>query len=105
LSSEFSYLVAGGTGGLGRAIIRLLAQLGAKHIVTMSRSGSDNEKVKALQEELIGDGVDLLVYKGSVLETKDVEAIKDLTKNHPIRGIVQGAMVLQVRLSTPNVLI
>ena len=66
----------------------------------MSRSGSESDKVKSLQEELTGDGVELIVYKGSVLETKDIQAIKELTKNHPIRGIIQGAMVLQVRPPT-----
>ncbi|GAB1210889.1 hypothetical protein APSETT445_009706, partial [Aspergillus pseudonomiae] len=73
LKGDCSYLEMGGTGGLGGLIIKHLASLGAKHIVTLSRSGPH----------------------GSVMDTVAFETIKDQAREFPIRGIIQGAMVLQ----------
>ncbi|KAJ4287790.1 hypothetical protein N0V90_012494 [Kalmusia sp. IMI 367209] len=95
LDPEASYLVVGGTGGLGRAIIRHFADLGAKHIITLSRTGSANGEVTELIDELDARGVELVVTKGSVTDRGDLEALKKQTHGRPIRGIVQGAMVLQ----------
>jgi emericellamide synthase (highly reducing iterative type I polyketide synthase) len=91
--------VVGGTGGLGRATIKHLADLGAKQIITLSRSGTDSQSMKELVEEMRVIGVSVVVFKGSVIDTVMVESIRDQTREFPIRGIIQGAMVLQVRLN------
>ena len=91
--------MAGGTGGLGRATIKHLADLGAKQIITLSRSGTDSQSMKELVEEMRVIGVSVVVFKGSVIDTVMVESIRDQTREFPIRGIIQGAMVLQVRLN------
>jgi NAD(P)-dependent dehydrogenase (short-subunit alcohol dehydrogenase family) len=100
LSSEYSYLVVGGSGGIGRELVRQLARLGAKNIVTLSRSGSNSDSVRALMEEMRNVGVNLLVHKGSVSNVDDVHALKLLTSRNPIRGIIQAAMVLQVKFQS-----
>lgn len=97
LKSEASYLVVGGTGGLGRTIIHHLAHLGAKHIMTLSRTGTANNEMAEMVEEMKHRDVELIVCTGSVSNAEDLEILKAQTKNRPIRGIVQGAMVLQVR--------
>lgn len=51
-----------------------------------------------LVEEMRSAGVDIIVHKGSVLDKSTLELIKTQAKDWPIRGIVQGAMVLQVSL-------
>ncbi|KFY43786.1 hypothetical protein V495_03781 [Pseudogymnoascus sp. VKM F-4514 (FW-929)] len=95
LKGDCSYLVAGGTGGLGRATIKHLASLGAKRIITLSRSGTDSQSMTDLVEEMHVIGVSVVVFKGSVIDTVMIESIRDQTREFPIRGIVQGAMVLQ----------
>jgi NAD(P)-dependent dehydrogenase (short-subunit alcohol dehydrogenase family) len=92
---NYSYLVVGGSGGLGRAILRHLANLGAKHLVTLSRSGSDSPSMRELITEMSARGVEFVVHKGSTLNKQDIEAVKAHSRLHPIKGIVQGAMVLQ----------
>jgi hypothetical protein len=72
--------------------------MGAKYIATLSRAGADNITKKTFVKEMKDIGVDLLIYHGSVVDIKDVRRLKELTGQHPIRGIVQGAMVLQVVL-------
>lgn len=91
--------MAGGTGGLGRATIKHLATLGAKQIITLSRSGTDSQSMRELVEEMRVIGVSVVVFKGSVIDTVMIESIRDQTREIPIRGIVQGAMVLQVSLN------
>jgi NADPH:quinone reductase-like Zn-dependent oxidoreductase/malonyl CoA-acyl carrier protein transacylase/SAM-dependent methyltransferase len=104
LNPEASYLVVGGTGGLGRAIIRHLVYLGAKHVITLSRSGSTNEEVSELIADLEVKGIELVVFKGSVTKQEDVEALGDHTRGRPIRGIIQAAMQLQVSLKSLHLL-
>ena len=41
-------------------------------------------------------GVNLIVQQGSVTEMGDLKKLKDLVGKRTIRGIIQGAMVLQV---------
>ena len=96
MSGESTYLVVGGLGGIGRSIVKYLAELGAKHIATLSRSGADTIKNKAAIKEMLDIGVKLTIHQGSVAEIKDITKVQKLAGNRPIRGIVQGAMVLQV---------
>jgi NAD(P)-dependent dehydrogenase (short-subunit alcohol dehydrogenase family) len=95
LNPDSTYLVVGGTSGLGRATLRLLANLGAKRLVTLSRTGSDSSTAGETIEEMSAMGVEVLVHKGSVLDKSTLEALNEICKEHPIRGVVQGAMVLQ----------
>ncbi|KAL5349231.1 hypothetical protein ACLOAV_005519 [Pseudogymnoascus australis] len=95
LNADSSYLVIGGTGGLGKATLRLLADLGAKRLITISRSGIDNQAMKEVLEEMSLRGVEVTVHKGSVLDKTMLRTVSEQCKDHPIRGVVQGAMVLQ----------
>ncbi|KAJ5537068.1 KR domain-containing protein [Penicillium frequentans] len=95
LRGDCSYLMVGGAGGLGRAAIKHFASLGAKHIITLSRSGPGSQAMRELVEEMRMVGVSVIVWKGSVTDPATIESIKDHAKEFPIRGVVQGAMVLQ----------
>jgi emericellamide synthase (highly reducing iterative type I polyketide synthase) len=95
LNPDSSYFVIGGTGGLGKATLRLLADLGAKRLVTLSRSGSDSATTREVIDEMAARGVEVTVHKGSVLDKTTIEAVREACKEHPIRGVIQGAMVLQ----------
>lgn len=96
LKEDQTYLVVGGLGGIGKALVRHLAELGAKHIATLSRSGVDNESKSAFVREMREAGVNLIVQQGSVTEIADIKKLKNLVGYRPICGIIQGAMVLQV---------
>ena len=96
LRDDQTYLIVGGLGGIGKALIRHLVDLGAKHIATLSRSGIDNESKRAFVKEMRESGVNLIIQQGSVTEIGDIKKLKDLVGKRTIRGIIQGAMVLQV---------
>lgn len=96
LTGQYTYLVAGGLGGIGREVIKHLVKLGATNIVTLSPSGAADGIKKAFVEEMKQKGVNLVVHQGSVANIEDVRKVKELVGDQTIRGIIQAAMSLQV---------
>lgn len=96
LRPDVAYLIVGGLKGLCGSLAVYLAKNGAKHLAVMSRSGYDDDKSKGVIKVIrtFGASIDLLVGDVSVLE--DVRRCFGQT-TVPIGGIIQGAMVLQVR--------
>ncbi|PLY13433.1 MAG: beta-ketoacyl-ACP reductase [Sedimenticola sp.] len=66
-------LVTGGTGGIGTAICRALADSGMK-VVAGYNSGGNHDKAKAWQEEQKQDGYDILVAYGDVTDAASCAA-------------------------------
>ncbi|KAL4961848.1 uncharacterized protein BDV14DRAFT_210828 [Aspergillus stella-maris] len=94
LDPRASYLVTGGTGGLGKELVRHLGTLGAKQIITLSRSGGDAPGIQELVNEMQQVGVELRIVKGNVCDRDAVERVKASTGERPIRGVVHGVMDL-----------
>lgn len=67
LRQDGSYLVVGGTGGLGVAVVRYLAQRGAKRIIALSRSGGSSKQKGELTEDLRSQDVELVIVRGTLL--------------------------------------
>ncbi|KAI5206536.1 hypothetical protein AUEXF2481DRAFT_69934 [Aureobasidium subglaciale EXF-2481] len=93
---DASYLIIGGTGGLGCSIARWMASRGAKRICLSSRRANITPRL----EELIGDlakaGTKVTVRACDVANADSVQALtSELAKEGPIRGVIQGAMVLK----------
>ena len=59
--SEATYLITGGTGGVGRSIARWLPSQGDKKIVLASRSGTSKPSTRELIDELKQHGVEVVV--------------------------------------------
>ncbi|KAJ4322670.1 hypothetical protein N0V84_004695 [Fusarium piperis] len=95
--SQSSYLVAGGFGGLGRAIVRWMVDRGAKHLIIPSRSGPASSSATQLVEELIKRGVSIATTKCDVSsESSLVALLEHCAKTMPpIKGCINTAMVLQ----------
>lgn len=94
---DASYLVTGGTGGLGRSLVRWLAGQGARYIITASRSGIKGKEVSELKEQLRGMGVSLAIKECDVGDRAQVESlIVDCQASlPPIKGVIHGAMALR----------
>lgn len=82
-------LVTGGTGGIGTAIIKRLAQHGCK-VATNYR---DETKAKAWQEQLKSEGIEVYLAKGDVSDPAQCETmIRDIESNvGPIDILVNNA--------------
>ena len=100
LLPQASYMIVGGLSGIGSELAQLMSKnLGASHIVLLSRSGMTAKGALALVKSLEQWGTKVKVIQCDVAETKDLNAQLDqcATEMPPIRGVIQGAMVLQVR--------
>ncbi|HLV33458.1 MAG TPA: type I polyketide synthase [Spirillospora sp.] len=91
---EATYLITGGTGGIGLQVARWLIERGARHLVLLSRRGVTDEAL-ALADEYAGMGVEIRLMAGDVSDPDSVnEIISEISATMPpLRGIVHGAGV------------
>ncbi|KAN0113308.1 BcPKS8, polyketide synthase [Hyaloscypha variabilis] len=96
LRPDVSYVLIGGTGGLGRSMARWMVDHGARNLVLVSRSGIVAGKVKTLIEELAIVGAKVIVKKCDVANSGSVDTlIKEMAGMPEIKGVIHGAMVLK----------
>lgn len=92
-------MIAGGFGGIGRRIARWLADKGARNLVLLSRSGPRKDVDHTLIEELNNQGVRVQALACDVAIWDSVSAMIERCTEAgmpPIKGCIQGAMVLRV---------
>ncbi|KAI8626581.1 hypothetical protein F5Y19DRAFT_446210 [Xylariaceae sp. FL1651] len=95
---QASYLIAGGLGGLGRAIMRWMAERGAKYLIIPSRSGPVTRAAAEVISELEAQGVDVFAPRCDVsLATSLATVLRecDAREMPAIKGCINAAMVLQ----------
>ncbi|KAH8423608.1 uncharacterized protein LDX57_001368 [Aspergillus melleus] len=92
-----SYLIAGGTGGLGRAIMQWMADRGAKHLIALSRSGPTSKAAAEKVSELTARGVKIFAPKCDVSSEASFRRVLEDCKltMPPIKGCINASMVLQ----------
>ena len=98
LDEDASYLVAGGLGGLGRAILLWMADQGAKHLIVPSRSGATSKAASDVVSQLLERGVNIVTPKCDVSSSSSVAAMLHECAQTlpPVKGCINAAMVLQV---------
>ncbi|XPT01486.1 hypothetical protein M3J09_010621 [Ascochyta lentis] len=96
LRKDATYVLIGGTGGLGRSMAKWMVERGAKHIVLLSRSGTLKGKAAEQIAALNTAGANIVVRSCDVANKADVDnlVLRGLSDLPPVRGIVHGAMVL-----------
>ncbi|KAL8715329.1 MAG: hypothetical protein Q9225_006403 [Loekoesia sp. 1 TL-2023] len=95
LPTEASYLIAGGLSGIcGELAKFMVLTLKTKNLIVVSRSGLSKPEARILYDSLQGDRTRLAVVECDI-GAKDLlsQKIADL-HFPPVRGIIQGAMVL-----------
>lgn len=96
LHADASYVVVGGFRGIGQSICLWLAEHGAKSIIVLSRSANAAEKAAPLLAELQNLGCLVKPVSCDIADEADVvRAVETCKSNAPIRGVIQGAMVLR----------
>jgi NAD(P)-dependent dehydrogenase (short-subunit alcohol dehydrogenase family) len=100
LRPDGAYLVVGGLGGLGQAIVRWMGSHGARRIVTVSRSGTCDDSAAGLIKDLSRQGVSVEIERCDIIKLDQVEAliqkVEQGENGTPVAGIIQSAMVVQV---------
>ncbi|KAI9691977.1 MAG: polyketide synthase [Bogoriella megaspora] len=95
--SNATYLIAGGTGGLGRSAAKWMVSKGAKNLLLLSRSGSSSAAASKLMTQLRGQGVNVEAPSCDVASRESVQLVlqKYATSLPPIKGCLNASMVLQ----------
>jgi NADPH:quinone reductase-like Zn-dependent oxidoreductase/short-subunit dehydrogenase/aryl carrier-like protein len=96
LHRDATYIMAGGLGGLGRSLARLLVDNGARNLVFLSRAGPNTTAAKALVNSMAGLGVTVKTLKCDISDEESVAtALTECSTMPPIRGVIQAATVIQ----------
>ncbi|KAK1979267.1 hypothetical protein LZ30DRAFT_783573 [Colletotrichum cereale] len=98
---DSTYVLAGGLGGLPKAIVRWMIGRGARHFLLLSRAGAGgNEEAQRFIAEVEGHGARVLAPSCDISNRQVLEATlrQSLQTMPPIRGCIQGAMVLHDEL-------
>ncbi|KAF2464412.1 uncharacterized protein BDR25DRAFT_381212 [Lindgomyces ingoldianus] len=97
LRPDAAYMLVGGLGGLGRATAMWMAARGARHLIFLNRSGPDSEAARETVAALHDAGCSTVVFACDVADAGQLTAVLDDARRRfpPIRGVVQGAMVLR----------
>ncbi|KAL6875418.1 polyketide synthase [Trichoderma longibrachiatum] len=95
-----SYMIAGGSGGLGRGIAKWMADRGAKNLILPSRSGASSKAARQTVEELTARGVTVVAPKCDVSSEKELaDLLGECARTMPpIKGCINAAMVLEPAL-------
>lgn len=98
---EATYVITGGWGGLGRAIVRWMADRGARHVAVLSRSGASSPAAQTLIKDLAARGITITPVLCDVSVKKNVlDTFKNLSSKGQIKGLIHAAMSLQVSLQS-----
>ena len=104
LRPDYSYLVVGGLGGIGRSVCLWMADHGARNIVVVSRSASSPGKTAPFLAEMAKFGCRVKLAGCDISDESHLARVlrSCVQEMPPIRGVIQGAMVLQVCVRTPD---
>lgn len=94
--TDGTYLITGGTGGLGLEIANWLVEKGARNIALLSRSGLTNTNTIQNVEKMKKKGVNVQVYAVDISKFRDLQQVFNKIKEDlpALIGIFHSAMVL-----------
>ncbi|KAF2215724.1 hypothetical protein CERZMDRAFT_109614 [Cercospora zeae-maydis SCOH1-5] len=97
LRPDASYLLIGGLGGIGRATAMWMVAHGARNIIFANRSGMARAEASQTVEALQAKGARAVVFSCDVGDKGQVDDLVAKAAMHmpPIKGVLQGAMVLR----------
>lgn len=97
---DATYVIAGGLGGLGRAMARWLASRGARYLILLSRSGMRTAEAHELSTMLREQGVHCEMPACSVADRDSLKSVlfDCATRLPPIKGCIQSSMIMTVSL-------
>ena len=98
LDTNASYVIAGGLGGIGRSIIKWIVEVGARHLIVLSRSGLVTSAARSLIAEVEAMGVEIVAPRCDITDAAFLKkTLEELSERMPaIKGFIQAAMLLKV---------
>ncbi|KAL8848098.1 MAG: hypothetical protein Q9221_006855 [Calogaya cf. arnoldii] len=100
LDTKGTYVIAGGLGGLGREIARMMSAHGARNILLLTRRNLSGPERSKLEVQLGSFGTHVRIETCDVADTTAVQCVANRCRQTmpPVRGVIQAAMILQDRI-------
>ncbi|EJP60751.1 polyketide synthase [Beauveria bassiana ARSEF 2860] len=96
LRSDVTYLITGGTGGIGISLAQWMVENGACNVILLGRSGSSRTEVKQLLALYTGTDINVKALSCDVGAREDLERVlRSVQSLPPIHGVIHGAMHLR----------
>lgn len=97
LNPNATYVLAGGLGGIGRALALYLADYGAGHLAFLSRTGRLSPQAQEVLDQLRRRKLHAAVYACDITDQEKLkETISKIQTEMPhIKGVIQAATVLR----------
>ncbi|KAI1132296.1 polyketide synthase [Nemania abortiva] len=95
---EASYILVGGLSGLGRTIVRWMAERGARNLIIWSRSGSNGltSHAKSLRRDMAAKGISIQLVTCDVSDREQVNrAVQEAASKSTVRGVFNFAVSYQ----------
>jgi acyl transferase domain-containing protein/acyl carrier protein len=95
LQADSTYLITGGTGGLGLKIAEWMAQQGARHLVLLSRSEPSPLAI-SMVDQMRHEGIEVVYARADVSDPAQLRIVFDnIERSMPVlRGVIHAAGVL-----------
>lgn len=98
LDPNATYLIAGGLGGLGRAVARWMVRHGARCLMLLSRYGPKADLALEMLAELRGQGIRVETPCCDISNRKSLATtLRNVGDLPPFKGCIQASMVMKVR--------
>ncbi|KAM4066062.1 KR domain-containing protein [Hirsutella rhossiliensis] len=97
LPPDGTYVIIGGTGGVGKSLARRMVLRGARHVVLLSRCSAMTSELQQLIQDCHSEGASIHVRQCDASDGAQVSAlVKELQGVLPaVRGVIHAAMVLK----------
>ncbi|HEV3220791.1 MAG TPA: SDR family NAD(P)-dependent oxidoreductase [Candidatus Acidoferrales bacterium] len=97
VSGDATYVITGGFGGFGLAVMRWLVGHGARNLIVVSRSGASSDDARAALESMRSQGVTVADIAADVSDEQQLSAaVRSVAGTMPaIRGVIHMAMVME----------
>ena len=95
LSADGTYLITGGTSGIGLELARWMVDRGVRHLVLASRSGGSDE-ARAVIDDMRARGAEVAIERVDIGDRESVAAMMERIDANmpPLRGLMHSAVVV-----------
>ncbi|KAK8110205.1 Highly reducing polyketide synthase ACRTS2 [Apiospora kogelbergensis] len=95
LRPDATYVISGGTGGIGRSVAQWMTTKGAKNIVLLGRSAASNPEVAELLQKFQGTDIQIRALPCDIGDRGAMERVVRQIQDLPrVRGVMHGALTL-----------
>ncbi|KAI5265072.1 putative polyketide synthase [Aureobasidium subglaciale] len=100
MRTDGTYLITGGTRGIGLDLAQLMIDMGARNIVLLGRSGGSSSEVQKLLKKYENSEVRVKALACDVGSLVELQKVVDTMKDElpPVKGVIHSALLLSDKL-------